>query len=523
VVISTWFFCVKSMKYTPTLLKAALFATGLAGIVSEYTLSTLGTYFLGDSVFQFTMIVSIMLFSMGLGSRVSKRISTNLLEKFVLIEFTLSVVASNVTVIVYTFFAWYGDTVFIIYSLSILVGLLIGMEIPVVIRMNEQFESLKVNISSSLENDYYGSLAGGVFFAFIGLPHLGLTYTPLVLGVVNFIVAMIFMLIIWREVDDKTKKRFTIYAATVIVLLICTGLFSRAIVQWGDRIRYKDQVVYSEQSRYQKIVLTYSESHYWLFLNGYQQLSTIDEAMYHEPLVHSVMTLNEEAKNVLVLGGGDGAAVRELLKYPRVEHVTLVDLDDRVTHLAQTHPVLLQINQNSLNHPKVEVINQDGFTYLDQTDQHYDVVIADFPDPRTVDLGRLYSREFYWLCRRVLTENGLVITQAGSPYYGESAFECIQKTIAAAGFQVLPLHNQVLTLGEWGWVIGAKNAKEPLQQKLQEASVAVDTEWLNDDALALISSFGKEVFPPTDKEVKVNRLHDPVLYKYYLNGRWDVY
>ena len=167
------------MKNTSFFLKAALFATGLAGIVSEYTLSTLATYFLGDSVFQWTMIVSIMLFSMGLGSRFSKRLDDNLLQKFIGIEFLLSCIASNVTVIVYSSFAVYGDPTFTIYFLSIVVGMLIGMEIPLVIRLNEQFESLKVNISSSLENDYYGSLAGGAFFAFVGLPILGLTYTCL--------------------------------------------------------------------------------------------------------------------------------------------------------------------------------------------------------------------------------------------------------------------------------------------------------------------------------------------------------
>lgn len=511
------------MKYTSTLLKAALFATGLAGIVSEYTLSTLATYFLGDSVFQFTMIVSIMLFSMGLGSRLSKSIDTNLLEKFILIEFSLSVIASNVTLIVYTFFAWYGDTVFVIYCLSIMVGLLIGMEIPVVIRINEQFESLRINISSSLENDYYGSLAGGVFFAFVGLPHLGLTYTPLVLGVVNFSVALLFMWMIWGEVEKPTKNRFRLYILAVVVILTLSGLFSKAIVDWGDRIRYKDQVVYSEQSRYQKIVLTYSEGHYWLFLNGYQQLSTFDEVMYHEPLVHPVMMLHGNVKNALVLGGGDGAAVREILKYPQVEQIVLVDLDPQMTQLSQTHPVLLDINKNSLNHPKVKVINQDGFTFLDKSDQQFDIIIADFPDPRTVDLGRLYSREFYWLCRRALTENGLMITQAGSPYYGEAAFKSIEKTVEAADLQPLPLHNQVMTLGEWGWMIGAKKFDPELRNKLQACQLTVATEWLTNESLALLSSFGKEVFPNTEKEIAINRLHDPVLYKYYLGGRWDVY
>ena len=512
------------MKYTATLLKAALFATGLSGIVAEYTLSTLATYFLGDSVFQWTMIVSIMLFSMGIGSRISKHIRSNLLERFVLIEFALSCVASNVTVIVYLIFAIYGDATFIIYMLSILVGLFIGMEIPIVIRLNKQFESLRVNISSALENDYYGSLAGGVFFAFIGLPYLGLTYTPLILGTINFLVAVTFLKIIWQEILAEKKKRLLIYGVVVVIVLLNTGLISDKIIQWGDKIRYDDRVVYSEQSRYQKIVLTYGEGNYWLFLNGHQQLSTFDEALYHEPLVHPPVLLHDQPRRILVIGGGDGAAVRELLKHSQIDQITLVDLDPKVTQLAMSHPVLLNINQNALNHEKVEVINQDGFTYLEDIGERYDIIIADFPDPRTVDLGRLYSFEFYLLCHRALTDDGILITQAGSPYYAEQAFQCIEKTIAAAGFSTLPLHNQVITLGEWGWVIGSKNSGTDLKAELQGKTLSgIETQWLTDEALTLISSFGKQVFDRDFEEPRVNRLHDPVLYRYYLNGKWDVY
>ena len=511
------------MRRTSTFLKAALFATGLSGIVSEYTLSTLATYFLGDSVFQWTMIVSIMLFSMGLGSRFSKDIENRLLEKFVIIEFVLSVIASNVTVIVYTIFAFYGDTTIVIYFLSIVVGVLIGMEIPLVIRLNEQFQALRVNISSSLENDYYGSLAGGAFFAFVGLPYLGLTYTPLVLGTVNFSVALLFIFVIWREVDAAQHRRFISYATVVVAILVGTAFFSDNVVQWGDRIRYKDRVVYSEQSRYQKIVLTYGGGDYWLFLNGHQQLSTFDEALYHEPLVHTVMGLHNDPQRVLVLGGGDGAAIREVLKYPEVHQIMLVDIDPAVTELASSHPVLLDINEGSLNHPKVEVINQDGFTFLEEA-EGYDVIIADFPDPRTVDLGRLYTREFYWLCHQALARDGLMITQAGSPYYASQAFKCIDKTMQTAGFSTTPLHNQVLTLGEWGWIIGSRDPVDGLRSALQGLDLdGLETQWLTKEALTMISSFGKEIFPTSDPEVKVNRLHDPVLYRYYLKGRWDVY
>jgi len=469
------------------------------------------------------MIVSTMLFSMGLGSRISRKFEENLLRNFVRLEFTLSVLASNITTIVYSVFAIYGETLIIIYLLSILVGLLIGMEIPLVVRLNQQFESLKVNISSAMENDYYGSLAGGVFFAFIGLPYLGLTYTPTVLGAVNFLVAIILLFAVWSEIDVAVRGRLIYSTIIVTIVLLASGIFSNKIVEWGDKIRYKDRVVYSEQSRYQKIVLTYGDGDYWLFLNGHQQLSTVDEPLYHEPLVHPVMALHGDPKRVLVLGGGDGAAVRELLKYDIIEEIVLVDLDPSITDLARTHPVLLNINGGSLLQENVTVINQDGFTYLEPIQDLFDVIIADFPDPRTVDLGRLYSREFYWLCHQALKPNGFIVTQAGSPYYAEKAYKCIKKTMESAGFSTLPLHNQVLTLGEWGWIIGSANQERNLKKKLQEQKLNVSTVWLNESALTLISSFGKKVFKDPIGEIKINRLHDPVLYRYYNKGKWDLY
>jgi len=397
------------------------------------------------------------------------------------------------------------------------------MEIPIVIRLNEQFQSLKVNISSALENDYYGSLAGGVFFAFVGLPYLGLTYTPPILGAVNFLVALVLIYAVWEEVKAQ-KRRFILYSSIVLLILLLNLIFSQGIVEWGDKIRYRDRVVYSEQSRYQKIILTYDKGDFWLFLNGHQQLSSFDEAMYHEPLVHPAMLLQGAPRRVLVLGGGDGAAVREVLKYEKVEKITLVDLDPAVTSLATNHSALVYINQNSLANPKVELINQDGFTFLAEITEKYDVIIADFPDPRTLDLGRLYSLEFYQLCYAALTQNGVFVTQAGSPYYATQAFNCIEKTISATGFSTLPLHNQVLTLGEWGWVIGAKNTSKNLQEEVQKLSLDnLQTAWLTEDAFTLISSFGGTIFDKPAEPIEINRLHDPVLFKYYMNGRWDVY
>ncbi len=507
------------------ILKLALFATGLSGIVAEYVLSTLATYFLGDSVFQWTMIVSIMLFSMGLGSRISRYITGDLLKKFIYIEFILSLLVAFVSVITYLSSAYYGDNTIIIYGLSILVGLLIGMEIPLVMRLNDEHEELKINVSSVMEKDYYGSLLGGVFFAFIGLPYLGLTYTPFILGSINFLVACLLIYILWKSIDKPLQKQL-FFLITGVALVIGAGAFTaKGIIDFGEELRYKDRVVFSEQTKYQRIVITQSKEAYWLFINGNQQLSSIDEVMYHEPLVHPVMGLLKNPKHILVMGGGDGGAVREILKYPSVEKITLVDLDPRMTELGQTQNWLVSMNQNALNHQKVEIINADGFTWLENNQDYFDAVIIDLPDPKTVELGRLYSYEFYQLCYNHLRPYGVITTQAGSPYYAARAFNCIDQTMTEAGFTTAPLHNQVVTLGEWGWVMGVKDGtKEDLKTALQSLEFeGIPTQWVNQESMTLITSFGKRVFPDDDKPVEVNRIHNPVLYKYYLNGKWDLY
>jgi spermidine synthase len=208
------------VKKNSFVLKAAIFATGFAGIVAEYVLSTLATYFIGNSIFQWTMIVSLMLFCMGLGSRLSKRITKNLIKNFLLLEITLSLLVAFSSVLVYTLAAFSSYYEVVIYVLSMLIGLLIGLEIPLVVRINTEYDDLKTNISSILEKDYYGSLLGGVFFAFIGLPILGLSYTPFILGLINFFVACI---VLYRFKDKlttpKLNRLYTILSITVLVLI----------------------------------------------------------------------------------------------------------------------------------------------------------------------------------------------------------------------------------------------------------------------------------------------------------------
>ncbi|MCG8729798.1 polyamine aminopropyltransferase, partial [Tenacibaculum finnmarkense] len=410
---------------------------------------------------------------------------------------------------------YYG---FVIYSLSMLIGLLIGLEIPLVVRINKEYEDLKSNISSILEKDYYGSLIGGVFFAFIGLPILGLAYTPFVLGIINFLVA----LIVFYRFKEKINKRhiFRLKAVLVVVFgLLITGIsFTKPIIQWGEQKKYKDKVIYAEQTEYQKIVLTEWKDEHWLYLNGNLQFCSIDEKMYHEPLVHPIMQLHPNPQRILILGGGDGCAVREILKYPTVEKIDMVDLDPKMTDLGLNHPVLQKINKKSMKNDKLSIFNKDAYIHLEQNKaDFYDIIIIDLPDPRNIELGRLYSHEFYSLCNRKLRPNGFIITQAGSPYFATNAYNCIDKTISSAGFNTVKLHNQVLSMGEWGWILGTKNkniSSNQLKDKLQKIEFKnVKTNWINNEAMQLITSFGKEFFNSKDS-IEVNKVHNPVLYNY---------
>jgi len=503
-------------------LKIAIFATGISGLTSEFILSTLASYFIGDTIVQWTVVLSIMLFSMGIGSQVSRVVNKRLLLTFLAVEFTLSLLISFSPLIVYSLAAKSEFIHILIYGLALLIGFCIGFEIPLATRLNEAHESLDKNISNIMSWDYIGSLVGGLSFAFFGLPYLGITNTAFLFGLLNFVVAVI---LYWKYQDYQLGyKKWMISAIALLSIILSLGfIFSEEIILFGEQSRYKDKIVYQEQSKYQKIVITQWNEHYWLFINGNQQLSTFDEFLYHEPMVHPVMALTPEHMNILIIGGGDGFNVKELLKYDDIDNITVVDLDPLMTKLGLEFAGLLQYNDSALHNAKVEIFNKDGFSFLEKSELFYDLMIIDLPDAKNFEINKLYTQEFYQMAYRLLRPNGHIITQAGSPYYATKSFHCIDKTMKSAGFKTLQLHNQVLTLGEWGWIVGSKqNTKEQMIRKMKSASYEkLNNKWLNKESISLITSFGKPLFDTTS--VEINTINSPVLYRYYLDGNWDLY
>lgn len=511
-------------------LKACVFVTGFSGIVAEYLMATLASYLLGDAVLHFTLIISVMLFAMGVGSGLSKWIEHHLLETFVALELMLSLVVALAPPLIYTLAAFVEPIGGIIYSLAFTIGLLIGLELPLATRINESYEELRLNVSAVFEKDYYGALLGGLFFAFVALPRLGLTYTPTVLGTANLLVAGV---LIWTL--PRARRRSKLMAAGVVVpcVLVLLAVFAEPLEVFGEQQRYRDRVVYQEQSRYQRIVMTRFRGDHWLYLDGNEQFSTFDEEQYHEPLVHPAMLVAPVRRKILILGGGDGLAVREVLKHPEVEQVTLVDLDPAMTRLARSHRVLLAANGGSLDDPRVKIVNADAYEFLLRGAGFFDVALVDLPDPKTVSLARLYSRPFYHLLFRHLSPGGVMVTQATSPFFSRRAFVSIWKTVEAAGFVAVPYHNHIPTLGEWGWVLGVKTGDAPSvggrldsqQVKEQLAGLtleSVPTRFLNREAMVGMLHFGKTVWRDLD-QVEISEESDLAVYYYYRGGDWFLY
>jgi spermidine synthase len=509
-----------------SVLKISVFATGCAGIVAEFVLATLATYLAGNAVFQWTMVMSLMLFSMGVGSRISKAFQKHLLKTYILVEFCLSVLCASSAIIAYSLFSYVSNIHVVIYLLAMVIGGLIGFEIPLVTRLNEDYEELRTNIASVMEKDYYGSLLGGLFFAFFALPYLGLTYTPIVLGAINFLVASILLFSFLKLVE---KKKLVVAAfGTCCLALICLGIFAKPIMLYGEQRQYRDKIIYTQQTPYQKIVITRWRDYHWLYINNQEQFSTFDEEKYHEPLVHPAMQLTAHRNRVLILGGGDGLALREVLKYGEVKSVTLVDIDPEMTRLAEHHPVLTSVNQGAMKDNRVTVVNRDARAFLYDDTEFYGVIIIDLPDPDDVDLMHLYALGFYALANRHLSPGGIMVTQATSPYFSPKAFWCIIKTIQSAGFTTLPYHNHVPTMGEWGWVLGMKASEgdgAQLKRRVLNLNVGqVETRFLNADAMISMIHFGKGILDPEEmSKIKVNTQINPILHSYYRSGSWAMY
>ncbi len=494
----------------PPLLFLNVLIVATCGLIYELLAGTLASYVLGDSVTQFSLIIGIYLFAMGVGSWLSRFIEKGLARRFVDIELAVAILGGFSAPLLFITFARVSYFYAVLYVVVFAIGVFVGLEIPLLLRILKDRIEFKELVSRVLAFDYIGALLASILFPILFVPRLGLVRTSLIFGMLNAAVALWGTWLL-RPLIKGSITGLRVRSVIVMTLLLIALVKANTLTSLAEDEMFADEIVYTKDTPYQRIVITRGRAGFQLFLNGNLQFSSTDEYRYHEALVHPAMLLANNPKRVLVLGGGDGLAMREILKYPSVERVTLVDLDPEMTRLSSRFPLLAELNKQAFNDPRVQVVNEDAFIWVEETTEPaYDAAIIDFPDPNTFALGKLYTTRFYRLLRSRLAENAAVAVQSTSPMFARNSYWCIIRTLEAAGFVVRPYYTAVPSFGLWGFALARSSPFEIPRNP------PPGLKFLDDQTLTAMFTLSKDIEPVP---VEINRLDNQALVRYY-EGEW---
>ena len=499
---------------------AAVFLIATCGLIYELIAGTLASYVLGDSVTQFSTVIGVYLSAMGLGAWLSKFIGSGVVVRFVEIESAVALIGGSSAAFLFLAYSHVSFFHPLLYGVVLLIGTLVGLEIPLLMRILKDTYELKDLVARVLTVDYLGALVASLAFPMFLVPKLGLVRGALLVGILNALVAVWSTYLFARIVDRPVRLLvLRIEAFFVLALLLVGMVFADELTALSEDEMYPDPIVFAETSPYQRIVFTRSGDQFQVSLSAHLQFASGDEHRYHEALVHpaasSARTLGSPLERVLILGGGDGLAVREVLKYPSVREVRLVDLDPVMTRLAKEFPLLVELNQKALHDPRVKITNADAMTWisaLGPAEGRFDLVIVDFPDPNSFSPGKLYTTRFYRLVQTLLAEQGVLVVQATSPLIARRSFWCVTRTISATGLHVLPYHANVPSFGEWGFVLAARPALSP-PTELPD----IQLRFLTEPTMASLFDFPRDM---SEVEAEVNRLNNQILVQYY-GAEWS--
>lgn len=500
------------------LLLAAAAISSSCGLAVELLLGTLASYLVGNQALSYGVAVGGFLAAMGIGSYLSQFIAANsngklqqqqLLLAFVQVELLIAPLTALLPLGLFGLFVigsslWLG-----LFLVTILLGLLAGLEVPLLTRVLELEEGVREALAGVLALDYVGALLGSLAFPVLLLPLIGLFPAAFVLGALP-------AFMVFAIARQFPKLRRWGYLGLATGVLLCS--LAPAAIPVSNALEntlYQAPVMTRIQSPYQRIVLTRQGQDVRLFLDGDLQLSTLDEYRYHEALVHPVMSASTDRRRVLILGAGDGMALREVLKWSEVERVVLIDLDPEVVKLARRHPQLVAANAGALNDPRVEVLNADAFLAAPALNETFDVIIADFPDPDREIIAKLYAEGFYQRLLPRLAQKGVFVTQASSPFFAPNVLSCIAVTLSQVGLSVHPYVVDVPSFGPWGFVLAARTPIESNTLKLP-----VKTRFLTESVLHNLFQLPGDV---EIRDVEVNRLSHPVIVRYQSDQRWAAY
>ncbi|MES2317682.1 MAG: polyamine aminopropyltransferase [Pseudomonadota bacterium] len=485
---------------TKRILILSVFIVASCGLAYELIAGALSSYLLGDSILQFSTIIGCYLFAMGVGAHFSKYVAEeDVLARFIDIELAVGLIGGISAALLFMTFSWMTAPFrTLLYVLVFMIGAMVGMEVPLVMRaLNARDTAFNELVSRVLTFDYLGALAVSLLFPLVLAPYLGLVRTGFLFGMLNVAVGM-WTLYVFRLELKNTGGR-VLRASIVMLTLVIGFVMSDRMVQWGEHGLFGDQIVYSTTTPYQRLVITRWKDDMRLYINGNLQFSSRDEYRYHEALVHPAMQSLPWARRVLILGGGDGLALREVLRYPNVTHVTLVDLDPAMTGAFTTRPELVKLNGGSFLDPRVKVINADAAIWLQNTAYMFDAAIIDFPDPSSFALGKLYSVPFYGMVKKHVAAKGLVVVQSTSPFFAPNAFWTIDATLREVGMKTWPYHAYVPSFGEWGFIMAS-----PEQAFAPPTSYRLPMRYLNEATTREMFAFPPDM---QRREMAPNRLN----------------
>lgn len=434
------------------ILLVSVLVVATCGLIYELLAGTLASYLLGDSVTQFSTVIGTYLFAMGVGSWLSRHVRRDEMGVFVRVEILIAALGGWSAAGLFLLFPLVGDFRIVLYALVLAIGVLVGLEIPLLIRILRHRFAFRELVSNVLTYDYVGALIASLLFPLVLVPWLGMMRTGFVFGLANVAVALALLV----ALRHQRRIVVDVAAALIVAASLLAGMaYADRLQRWSEVAFYAEPVIYARSTPYQRIVLTRRGDDLRLYLNGNLQFSTRDEYRYHEALVWPVLGRVAKPANVLILGGGDGLAAREVLRDPRVQRVTLVDLDPEMTRLFRDTPQLSALNAGSLASPRLRVLNADAFRWVREARDSYDAVIVDFPDPTEFSLGKLYTESFYREVARLLAPDGVMTVQSTSPLVAPQSYWTVATTLESAGFRARGYHAYVPSFGEWGFTLAA--------------------------------------------------------------------
>ena len=493
----------------------SVFIVASCGLAYELIMAALASYLLGDSILQFSSIIGLYLFAMGIGAHLTRYIKDeDALARFIEIELLVGIVGGLSALALFVAFGLAAAPFrSLLYAFVLITGIIVGMEIPLVMRVLHREQAAFADlVARVLTFDYLGALAVSLLFPLVLAPHLGMARSALLFGLLNAAVALLTARIFREQLPRYPALRRR--ALLVLAALAAAFIYADRITFHAEQSYFGDPIVYERHTPYQRLVITRWKDDTRLYLNGNLQFSSRDEARYHEALVLPAMQMAARAERVLILGGGDGLAAREVLKYPQVQSLTLVDLDAEMTQTFATSATLTALNGGALTHPKTRVINADAAQWLEESSEQFDVILIDLPDPSNFSLGKLYSVPMYRQVARHLADGGLIVVQSTSPYFAPHAYWSVVATLEAAGLSTAPYHVYVPSFGEWGFVLAGKGATFPVPERFD-----VPTRYLTAATAAEMFRFPPDM---ARRDVEPNYLNTQILVHYFEEGWRDV-